>query len=82
MFARRLWLGDDLCLRQRQDEQAAGGKGDAPNGLAQGAAAVGDGMGGDVAAPGLAFAAGMFGNDDDALQGLAVNRFMAAHGFI
>ena len=82
VFARRLWLGDDLCLRQRQDEQAAGGKGDAPNGLAQGAAAVGDGMGGDVAAPGLALATCVFGNDDDALQGFAVNGLVAVtvHG--
>ena len=73
VFARRLWIGDDLRLRQRQDEQAARGKGDAPAELAQGTEAVCDGIGGDIAAPGFALAAGMFGNDDDALQGFAVN---------
>ena len=82
VFARRLWIGDDLCLRQRQDEQAARGKRDPPAELAQGTEAVCDGIGGDIAAPGFALAAGMFGDDDDALQGFAVNGFVAVtvHG--
>lgn len=72
MLSRCLRVGDDLCLGERQDEQAARGKRDAPAELAQGTEAVCDGIGGDIAAPGFALAAGVFGNDDDALQGFAV----------